>query len=233
MIIKLVLSLKYSFQNLQLKNTYLLVLSDGVSEGNETGLEFFWREAAGVGLVEVIERGPELVELLLGDSLGIACQNLVLHLVDRPVDRGDELFPAHAQSLHRVLSVAVFEDEGFLNLLVDALKFLQVRLELINSILVLTQPRQLLLQRALERRRRKRILDRLPCMPRPNHVFIPACPSQWQKQHPFGARSKDRPGWTCQRTASSEPRCSAASSVRLAGFGLAVAPGSSLRSISS
>ena len=35
-------------------------------------------------LVEVVEAGPELVELLLGDALAVPGQDLVLHLVDGP-----------------------------------------------------------------------------------------------------------------------------------------------------
>ena len=49
--------------------------------------------------VEVVEGGPELVELLLADALGVAGQDLVLHLVDGPCDGGQQLLPAHADVL--------------------------------------------------------------------------------------------------------------------------------------
>ena len=75
---------------------------------------------------------------------------LVLDLVDGPVDGGDELLPADPEGLHGVLRVAVLEDEGLLDLLVDALQLLQVRLELVHRLLVLPQTTQLLLQRTLK-----------------------------------------------------------------------------------
>ena len=49
--------------------------------------------------VEVVEGGPELVELLLADALGIAGQDLVLHLVDGAGDGGQQLLPAHTDVL--------------------------------------------------------------------------------------------------------------------------------------
>lgn len=49
--------------------------------------------------VEVVEGGPELVELLLADALGVAGQDLVLHLVDGPGDGCEQLLPAHADVL--------------------------------------------------------------------------------------------------------------------------------------
>ena len=82
--------------------------------------------------------------------LWVSCQDLVLHLVDGSVDGGNQLFPAHAQSFHGILSVTVFENKGFLNLLVDALQFFQVRFELVNGLLVFAKPRQLVFQRSLK-----------------------------------------------------------------------------------
>lgn len=49
--------------------------------------------------VEVVEGGPELVELLLADALGVAGQDLVLNLVDCSGDGGEQLFPAHTDVL--------------------------------------------------------------------------------------------------------------------------------------
>ena len=89
----------------------------------------------------------KLVQALLDPSVHAY---LVLDLVDGPVDGGDELLPADPESLHGVLRVAVLEDEGLLDLLVDALQLLQVRLELVHRLLVLTQTTQLLLQRTLQ-----------------------------------------------------------------------------------
>lgn len=52
--------------------------------------------------VEVVEGGPELVELLLADALGVPRQDLVLDLVDGAGDGGEQLLPAHADVLrHR------------------------------------------------------------------------------------------------------------------------------------
>ncbi len=51
--------------------------------------------------VEVVEGGSELVELLLADALGVAGQDLVLHLVDGAGDGGEQLLPAHTDVLRR------------------------------------------------------------------------------------------------------------------------------------
>ena len=125
------------------RSKYLLILSDRVAEGDKARLELVRRQAAGPGLVEVVERSSELVELLLGDALRVPGQDLVLHLVDGPVDRGDQLLPTDSESLHGVLAVAVLEHEGLLDLLVDPLQLLQVRLELVDGLLVLAEARQL------------------------------------------------------------------------------------------
>lgn len=50
-------------------------------------------------LVEVVEGSPELLHLLLADALGVAGEDLVLHLVDGAGDGGEELLPAHADVL--------------------------------------------------------------------------------------------------------------------------------------
>lgn len=49
--------------------------------------------------VEVVEGGSELIELLLADALGVAGQDLVLHLVDGASDGGEQLLPAHTDVL--------------------------------------------------------------------------------------------------------------------------------------
>lgn len=43
--------------------------------------------------VEVVERSPELVKLLLADALGVSCQDLVLDFVDGTSDGGEQLLP--------------------------------------------------------------------------------------------------------------------------------------------
>lgn len=63
------------------------------------------QERTGAVLVKVVEGSPELGELLLCDALAVPRQDLVLHLVDVPVDGGQELFPAHAKGLHCVLGI--------------------------------------------------------------------------------------------------------------------------------
>lgn len=47
----------------------------------------------------MVEGGPELVELFLADALGVAGQDLVLHLVDGSGNGGEQLLPAHAHVL--------------------------------------------------------------------------------------------------------------------------------------
>lgn len=91
----------------------------------------------------MVERSPELVQLFLCDALRVPGQDLVLDLVDGPVDGGDQLLPADTECLHRVLAVAVLEDKGLLDLLVDPFQLFKVRLELVHSLLVLTETRQL------------------------------------------------------------------------------------------
>lgn len=51
--------------------------------------------------VKVVEGGAELVQLVLADSLGISCQDLVLDFVDGAGDGGEELLPAHTDVLQR------------------------------------------------------------------------------------------------------------------------------------
>jgi len=64
----------------------LLVLTHGVSQGDEAVLELLWVQPPRPALVKVVEAGAELVELLLGDALAVSGQDLVLNLVDGPVD---------------------------------------------------------------------------------------------------------------------------------------------------
>lgn len=119
---------------------YLLVLANRVAKRNETRLELIRSQTSCTRLVEMIEGSPELVELLLGDALGVASEDLVLHLVDGSVDRSHQLFPTNTQRLHRVLGVLVLEHKRLLDLLIDPLQLLQMGFELIDSLLVFPQP---------------------------------------------------------------------------------------------
>ena len=127
----------------------LLVLAERVAEADQTRLELVGLEMAGAVLVEVVERAAELVELLLRDTLRVARQDLVLHLVDVAVDGRQQLLPADAQRLHRVLRVAVLEHHRLLNALVQLLQLVHVRLVRVHVLFVLLQPHQLVLQRSL------------------------------------------------------------------------------------
>lgn len=57
------------------------------------------RHGRGSHPIKVVEGGPELIHLLLADALGVACQDLVLHLIDGPGNGGKQLLPAHADML--------------------------------------------------------------------------------------------------------------------------------------
>lgn len=64
----------------------------------------------------MVEGGPELVQLLLADALGVSCQDLVLNFVDGASDGGEELLPAHADVLGRrrfsVIMTTYFHTKG-------------------------------------------------------------------------------------------------------------------------
>lgn len=49
--------------------------------------------------VKVVEGGPELIELILAQALGISGQYLVLHLIDGAGNGGEQLLPAHTDVL--------------------------------------------------------------------------------------------------------------------------------------
>lgn len=68
-------------------------------------------------LVEMIERLPVLCDLLLGEALGVSDEDLVLGLVEGPVDGCYQLAPASSKTLHGVLTVGVVKDESCLNFL--------------------------------------------------------------------------------------------------------------------
>ena len=70
-----------------------------------------------------------------------------------PVDGGDELLPPDPEGLHGVLGVSVLEDEALLDLLVDPLQLLEVRLELVDGLLVLAEPGKLVLKGTLEKKK--------------------------------------------------------------------------------
>ena len=59
-----------------LDENYFSYLSDGVAERDEAGLELLWGESSRPALVEVVEGGAELVELLLRDALAVPSQDL-------------------------------------------------------------------------------------------------------------------------------------------------------------
>ena len=59
----------------------------------------------------MVEGGSELVELLLADALGVAGQDLVLHLVDGSGDGGEQLLPAHADVLQQRRRKKTFSKE--------------------------------------------------------------------------------------------------------------------------
>merc|ERR1719295_311741 len=124
----------------------LLVLTDAVAQRDQAVLEFLGVETAGSRFVKVVEGSAEFVKLFLCDSLAVSSQDLVLDFVDSSVDRGDELFPSHSEGLHGVLGVSVLEDEALLDLLVDPLKLLEVWLELVDGLFVLSETAQLLLE---------------------------------------------------------------------------------------
>lgn len=84
----------------------LPVLADRVAQRHQARLELVRRQAAGPVLVKVVERRPELVELLLRDALRVSGQDLVFNFVDVAVYRRQQLLPAHAQRFHCVLGIS-------------------------------------------------------------------------------------------------------------------------------
>lgn len=50
-------------------------------------------------LVEMVEGGSVLMELLLTDAFSVTGQNLVLNLINGASDGGEELLPSHTQVL--------------------------------------------------------------------------------------------------------------------------------------
>merc|ERR1719318_1389234 len=75
--------------------------------------------------------------------------DLVLNLVDGPVDGCNKLLPSNPKGFHGVLGVSVLKHEALLDLLIDPFKFLEMWLELVYSLLILSQSAQLLLKRSL------------------------------------------------------------------------------------
>ena len=65
----------------------------------------------------MFERLPVLGNLFLGETLGVSDKDLVLGLVEGPVDGGKHLSPAGPQALHGELTVGVVENQGSLNFL--------------------------------------------------------------------------------------------------------------------
>jgi len=94
----------------------------------------------------VVERHPELIHLLLADALRVPRQDLVLHLVRVLRDAHAQLLPPDPDRLHRVLRVPVLEDHRLLDLLVDVLHLVNVRLKPDQRLLHLLELLQLTLQ---------------------------------------------------------------------------------------
>lgn len=69
----------------------LAILANRVAQRDQARLELLGRQSAGAVLVEVVEAAAEFVQLLLANALGVAGENLVLHLVDVAVDRCKQL----------------------------------------------------------------------------------------------------------------------------------------------
>ena len=72
----------------------------------------------------MLEGVPVLVHLVLGQSLGVPHQDLVLHLVDRLRHRLLQVLPTDSQVLHRVRGEVVVEHQRFLQLLFEYFKYL-------------------------------------------------------------------------------------------------------------
>lgn len=77
-------------------------------------------------------------------------QDLVFDFVDVAIDRGEQLFPAYSQRLHRVLRVTVLKHHRLLDALIQLLQLFHVRLVGVHVLLVLLQADQLILQSALK-----------------------------------------------------------------------------------
>lgn len=61
----------------------------------------YWTVRCDTDSVEVVERGSELIHLLLADAFGVTCQNLVLDLINGASDGGKKLLPSHTDVLQR------------------------------------------------------------------------------------------------------------------------------------
>ena len=56
--------------------TNLSILSDVVTQADETGLEFFGLQSTSPVLVKVVERQTELIHLIFADTLRVTSQDL-------------------------------------------------------------------------------------------------------------------------------------------------------------
>lgn len=70
--------------------------NDGETKGHTV---LVWGGGGWGYLVKVVEGCPELLHLLLADTLGISGEDLVLHLVDGSGNGGEQLLPAHTDVL--------------------------------------------------------------------------------------------------------------------------------------
>lgn len=58
-----------------------------------------WTVKCNTDSVEVVERGSELIHLVLADAFGVTGQNLVLDLVNGASDGSEELLPTYTNVL--------------------------------------------------------------------------------------------------------------------------------------
>ena len=61
------------------------------------------------------ERLPELGQLFLTETFRVSDEDLVLSLIEGPLDGGDHLSPASTKGIHGVFTVGVVKDQGCLH----------------------------------------------------------------------------------------------------------------------
>lgn len=68
-------------------------------------------------LIKVLERLPVLGDLFLGETLGVANQDLVIRLIEGSADGGYHLSPAGPEGFHGVFAVRIVKDQSSLHCL--------------------------------------------------------------------------------------------------------------------
>lgn len=68
---------------------YLCIVGDIEAQADQAGLELLRAQSARVVPVEMVEGSPELIQLLLGDALGVSRQDLVLDFIDGAGNGGE------------------------------------------------------------------------------------------------------------------------------------------------